>query len=48
MVVHAYTLAALIEECGVPIERIWSRDPGQIIYRDPFQVVAKPEHSMLR
>ena len=47
MVVHAFTLAALIEDCGVPIERVWSRDPGQILYRDAFQVVAKPEQSML-
>jgi hypothetical protein len=47
MLAHAFTLAALIEECGVPIERIWTGDPGQILYRDPFQVVAKPERVML-
>jgi hypothetical protein len=47
MLVHAFTLAALIEEGGVPIERIWTRDPGQILYRDDYQVVAKPELSML-
>lgn len=47
MVAHAYTLAALIEECGVPIERTWTRDPGQVLYRDRFQVVAKPERRML-
>ena len=48
MVAHAFALAALIEDCGVPIDRIWTRDPGQILYRDPFQVVAKPERLMLR
>jgi hypothetical protein len=48
MLAHAFTLAALIEEGGVPIDRIWTRDPGQILYRDPFQVVAKPERLMLR
>ena len=47
MVAHAFTLAALIEEGGVPIDRIWTRDPGQILYRDPYQVVAKPERLML-
>ena len=47
MVGHAYVLAALLAECGVPVERTWTRDPGQILYRDPFQVVAKPERSML-
>ena len=48
MVAHAFALAALIEDCGVPIDRIWTRDPGQILYRDPYQVVAKPERLMLR
>lgn len=47
MVAHAYILAALIEECGVPIARSWTRDPGQVLYRDCFQVVAKPERRML-
>ncbi|KRA80467.1 hypothetical protein [Altererythrobacter sp. Root672] len=47
MVGHAYVLAALLEECGVPIERIWTRDPGQVLYRDRWQVVAKPERAML-
>lgn len=44
---HAFVLATLIEECGVPIARIWTRDPGQILYRDRWQVVAKPERPML-
>ena len=47
MVGHAYVLAALLAECGVPVERTWTRDPGQILYRDPFQVVAKPDRSKL-
>ena len=45
---HAHVLAALLAERGVPVERTWTRDPGQILYRDPFQVVAKPERKMLR
>ncbi len=47
MVGHGHTLAALLEACGVPVERSWTRDPGQILYRDRFQVVAKPERSLL-
>lgn len=47
MVGHAYTLVALIEECGVPVTRHWSRDPGQVLYRDRWQVVAKPERYLL-
>jgi hypothetical protein len=47
MVGHAYVLAALLAKCGVPIERSWTRDPGQILYRDRWQVVAKPERAML-
>ena len=47
MVGHAHVLAALLAECGVPIERSWTRDPGQILYRDRWQVVAKPERTML-
>ena len=43
MLGHAHTLAALIEECGVRIDRIRSESPGQILYRDDWQVVAMPE-----
>jgi hypothetical protein len=43
MITHAYVLAALIEECGVPVTRRVAEHPGQILYRDAFQVVAKPE-----
>ncbi len=49
MLGHAYALAALIEECGVRIDRLRSRDPGQILYRDDWQVVAMPErHRVIR
>ena len=45
---HAWVLAALLVECGVPVERNWTRDPGQILYRDRWQVVAKPERVMVQ
>lgn len=38
------SLAALLEEHGRPIQMIKTRDPGQIIYEDGWQVVAKPRH----
>jgi hypothetical protein len=38
-----HVMAALIEDCGVPVTRQVSRSPGQILYRDPYQVVAKPD-----
>ena len=40
---HMEVLVALIEECGVPVTRTWTRDPGQLLYRDDWQVVAKPD-----
>ncbi|MFN3459192.1 MAG: hypothetical protein ACK4Z8_16575, partial [Novosphingobium sp.] len=47
MLGHAYALAVLLEECGVPVRRQWTRDPGQLLYRDRWQVVAKPEPRQL-
>jgi hypothetical protein len=40
---HGHTLAALLGECGLPMARVTTRRPGQILYRDDWQVVAKPE-----
>lgn len=47
MLVHAHAMAALLEDCGVPVQRTWTRDPGQLLYRDAWQVVAKPERCQL-
>lgn len=47
MLAHAHALAVLLEECGVPVQRQWTRDPGQLLYRDRWQVVAKPEPRQL-
>lgn len=44
---RAYVLASLIKENGIRIDRVTSRDPGQILYRDRWQVVAKPERCLL-
>lgn len=43
MIAHAFTLAWLLHECGVPVTKVATHRPGQILYRDDFQIVAKPE-----
>jgi hypothetical protein len=42
-ITHAHVLATLLDECGVPVERIATHRPGTILYRDSMQVVAKPD-----
>lgn len=32
----------LMTEAGVPVAEIRTRDPGQLIWEDPMQIVAKP------
>ncbi len=39
---HADAIAALLNECGVPLARIVSEAPGEIVWRDDQQVVAIP------
>ncbi|GJL96041.1 MAG: hypothetical protein DHS20C05_24460 [Hyphococcus sp.] len=41
-ITHAYALSALLNEAGVPVTRIKSDAPGDIVYRDPQQIVAMP------
>jgi hypothetical protein len=43
MIARAFALAALIGECGVPALKVATRRPGTILYRDRWQIVAKPE-----
>lgn len=42
-ITRARDLAMLIAEAGRPTEMVSTRHPGQILYRDDFQIVAKPE-----
>ena len=44
-IARARELAWLIEEAGLPTRELKSRNIGQILYRDPYQVVAKPERN---
>ena len=47
MLAHMYALVSLVEDCGVPVTHNWTRDPGQMLYRDRWQVVAKPDRYLL-
>ena len=47
MLQHMQALVSLIGECGVQTTRNCTRDPGQLLYRDRWQVVAKPEPKRL-
>jgi hypothetical protein len=38
---RAWGLAALVEIAGTPLITVTARDPGEVLYRDDFQVVAK-------
>ena len=42
MIAHAFVLASLLREVGVPVRKVWTDHAGTILYRDPWQVVAKP------
>lgn len=42
MIAHAFVLASLLREAGVPVRKVWTRRPGTVLYRDPYQIVAKP------
>jgi hypothetical protein len=42
MIAHAFVLAALLRETGVPVRKVWANRPGTVLYRDPWQIVAKP------
>ena len=43
MINHAFALKALLGECGVGIKIVGTKYPGQILYVDDFQIVAKPD-----
>ncbi len=42
MIKRAYALQALLAECGWNISTNGTYEPGQILYRDEYQIVAKP------
>lgn len=44
-IAHAYLLSALMGEAGVPITRVATDAPGDIVYRDDHQIVAMPRQA---
>ncbi|HEX3422226.1 MAG TPA: hypothetical protein VHS33_02330 [Sphingomicrobium sp.] len=42
MIAHAFVLVSLLREIGVPARKVATRRPGTVLYRDPWQIVAKP------
>ena len=42
MIAHAFVLASLLGEVGVPVRKVATRRPGTVLYRDNWQIVAKP------
>ncbi|MEL7486603.1 MAG: hypothetical protein AAGJ87_05210 [Pseudomonadota bacterium] len=45
MIDRARRIAALLDQAGVPVTRLRARAPGDIVYRDPWQVVAMPRRA---
>ena len=43
MLAHMEALVSLVRECGVLVEHNWTRHPGQLLYRDRWQIVAMPD-----
>jgi len=42
MIDHAWALRALLEECGMPISLLHTKNPGHISFEDNYQIVAYP------
>jgi len=42
MIRRAFGLRALLMECDILISELHTDHPGQILYKDDFQIVAKP------
>jgi hypothetical protein len=42
-IARAFGLAALLRECGCEAVKVATRRPGTVLYRDRWQIVAKPE-----
>ena len=48
MISHAFNLRALIEDYGIPVDVVKSERPGSVLYRDDYQVVARPDTYRIR
>ena len=43
-IARMYELKAAFEACGIHVDVLRTRDPGRLVYEDPHQVAALPEH----
>ncbi|MDA7977390.1 MAG: hypothetical protein MPJ50_01315 [Pirellulales bacterium] len=43
LISQMWQLVSLLEEEGVPVRKLWTRQPGQIVYRDQLQIAAIPQ-----
>ena len=43
MIRRAFVLASLLRDCGANISKLATDRPGQVLYRDAYQIIAKPE-----
>ena len=43
MIARAFAIASLLRECGVLVTKVATHRPGQVFYRDAYQIVAKPD-----
>ena len=48
MISHAFNLRALIEEYGIGVDVVKTDRPGSVLYRDDYQVVARPDTYRIR
>lgn len=42
LISHMWSLVDLLEDEGVHVRKLWTRQPGQIIYQDDLQIAAIP------
>ena len=48
MISHAFNLRALIEDYGITVDVVKTERPGSVLYRDAYQVVARPDTYRIR
>lgn len=47
MISRAWGLAALVELAGTPVRQVRAQDPGEVLYRDDYQIVAKDRRGVM-
>jgi hypothetical protein len=47
-ITRLWTLVTLLEDEGISVRKVWTRQPGQIVYRDFHQIAAIPSRAKRR